>query len=327
MHPPRRSPVLFALALVASGCGNKGRQSAFTRTTLVSVNPIYLEDAHCGDRPGEMRTYVATLWDTTPFDSAPAYPESDCERNCGLFDQETDELVELIDRADCEAMEEDPSLIPSDRYVLAATNCDWFQLPSSDPVDCKVPVGFSFVAAQHEYMARVEGYERDDLLPLEKGSPILLDPETGARVLPSWVWACTHPAIAVSNWDNPLVDCGLVERPARQTSTTAIEVEPSSLLGELECGDAPDRVGKLQVQLIVEDGDPVVQEIACDQTVTFTELDDKTPLSGGASYFLEVQAYSTGSDRPSWQTSCYADTISGVSVPALCSPLSKIPSP
>lgn len=308
---------------LAVGCGNKGQGSEFSRPTLVSVDPAYLEDAHCGDRPGQVRGYVATLWDTTPFASAPAPPQSDCELTCGLYDRETYDFVESVTRQECEAMAEDPSTIPAGRYVLWTSPCDWFQLPSSELVDCKVPVGFSFVALGHEYVARVEGYDRTDLEPLAKGSPVMTDPESGAVVPPSWVWACTHPAVAVHNWDNPLVDCQLLRAPSDAQTPTSIEVDTSALLGDLECGDAPSRVATLEVRL--DPDAPVAIDVACDETVSFTELADGSPLVAGATYSLEVAAYTTGSDEPAWETTCFADTVSGVSVAVRCSPLTPVP--
>jgi hypothetical protein len=317
-----RSLFWTAAIAVAVGCGNKGQGREFSRPTLVSVDPAYLADAHCGDRPGQMQAYVATLWDTTPFDSAPALPDSDCELTCGLYDLESGDFVELITRAECEAMAQDPTTIPSNRYILATSACDWFQLPSSGLVDCNVPVGFSFVAIGHEYMARVEGYERTDLVPLTTGSPVMTDPDSGDVVAPTWVWACTHPAIAVRNWDNPLVECQLLGAPPPDQTTTSIEVDTSALLGDLECGDAPTRVATLEVVLDPER--PVVRELACDETASFVELADGSPLVAGATYSLEVSAYATGTDDPTWETTCFADTVRGVSVRARCSPLTPI---
>ncbi len=318
-----RSLLWTAAVSVTVGCGNKGQGSEFTRPTLVSVDPANLEAAQCGDRPGQMRAYVATLWDTTPFDSAPALPDSDCEPTCGLYDLETHEFVELITRAECEAMADDPSTIPTNRYVLAATSCDWFQLPSSGLVDCNVPVGFAFVAIGHEYVARVEGYDRADLVPLTKGSPVMTDPDSGTIVPPAWSWACTHPAIAKYNWDSPLVDCELLSAPPDDQTTTSIEVDTSALLGDLECGDTPTRVGTLQV--VLDQESPVVREVACRETAQFTELANGSPLVGGATYSLKVLAYSTGSENPTWETTCFADTVRGVSIRARCDPLAPVP--
>ncbi len=309
-----------SLLLSTAGCGNKGQGRAFSRPTLVSVNPEHLEDAECGQQPGQMRAYVATLWDTTPY---PTFREEDCELNCGLYDPLREEFAdERFTSDECLQMLDGVTPTPAGYELYTQALCDWFELPSSGLVACNMPVGFSFVALGHHYMARVEGYERDDLVPLFAGSPVMKDPDSGVVVPPTWAWACTDSAAAVHNWDNPLVDCRLLT-PSPANTVTSIQVDTSSLLGDLECGDAAERVGRLEVTLIGDE--PFVQNIACDEDAVFSTLASGAPLITGASYSLEVAAYATGTNEPAWRSSCYADTIRGVSVAARCSPLSPIP--
>jgi hypothetical protein len=314
---------LFSIAAVslAVGCGSKGKGAPFSRPTLVSVNPLYLEDAQCGTRAGQMKSYVATLWDTTPFGFE--YPASDCERTCGLYELREDGeiFVRPLSYDECDEMADEA--LPENQYLRVAYNCDWFQLPSSGLVNCRVPVGFSFIAVGHLYVGRVEGYERDDLVPLHTGSPLMTDPVSGAIATPTWVWVCTDPTVAVHNWDNPLVDCQLISDESSGSSITAIEVDTGALLGELECGDAPERIARFEIALNA--AEPVIREVDCDAITSFTELADGSPLQDGSTYELDITAYATGSDQPTWQTSCYADSLPGVTVQARCGPLSPIP--
>ncbi|HEV8548520.1 MAG TPA: hypothetical protein VGQ57_05815, partial [Polyangiaceae bacterium] len=72
-----------------------------------------------------------------------------------------------------------------------------FALPSSGPVSCMNAVSFSRVIEPHRYHAEIQGYDRDDLLPLGSddpettlGIPILVDPVTRQAVAPRWTTSC-----------------------------------------------------------------------------------------------------------------------------------------
>ena len=68
-----------------------------------------------------------------------------------------------------------------------------FDLPSSAPARCEQGVAFGLVVSGHFYRARVDGYDRSDLAPLEAGTSILRDPSTNKAVAPRWSTTCGTP--------------------------------------------------------------------------------------------------------------------------------------
>jgi hypothetical protein len=194
-----------------------------------------------------------------------------------------------------------------------------FALPSSGPVSCKNPVSFSRVLEPRRYQARVDGYDRADLLPLGSddprvtlGVPILVDPITGDRVPPRWTTTCgeSKPVTArlanvrtISNCD-PLVDSGT---PA----PTTVEVTIESALGELECGSEPGQIERFEVGLI---GGPR-RSASCGETLTFGDV----PAVGAVPFTL--LAYEPGATDARWGSTCEARPAAGITVQATCSPL------
>lgn len=65
-----------------------------------------------------------------------------------------------------------------------------FELPSSAPARCQQGVAFGLVVPGHYYTARIDGYDRSDLVPLAAGVPILVDPSTREPVAPRWSTSC-----------------------------------------------------------------------------------------------------------------------------------------
>jgi hypothetical protein len=76
-----------------------------------------------------------------------------------------------------------------------------FQLPSSAPASCFTEVRFERVTIGREYSARIDGYDRDDIVPLGcypelspgcAGSSVMVDAATGVYVAPKWTTSCAH---------------------------------------------------------------------------------------------------------------------------------------
>jgi hypothetical protein len=67
---------------------------------------------------------------------------------------------------------------------------DHLELPSSAPTPCFLAVEFQRVTIGREYVAHVEGYDRDDIAALSPGSPIMVDRVSGAFVPPRWQTWC-----------------------------------------------------------------------------------------------------------------------------------------
>jgi hypothetical protein len=195
-----------------------------------------------------------------------------------------------------------------------------FALPSSGPVSCKNPVAFSRVLDSHRYTARVDAYDRGDLLPLGSsdpkvtfGVPILVDPVTGDRVAPRWTTTCgdSTPAIARTSYVRTVRDC----QPLVDNGTpgpTAVEVSIASALGELGCGSEPGEVERFEVGIV---GGPM-RGASCGETITFTDV----PAVGTIPFTL--LAYEPGNDEARWGSSCEARPDSGITVHAGCSTLS-----
>jgi hypothetical protein len=194
-----------------------------------------------------------------------------------------------------------------------------FALPSSGPVSCKNPVAFSRVLEPHRYQARVDAYDREDLLPLGSddpkvslGVPILVDPVTGERVSPRWTTTCgkSQPVTARVATVRTVRDC----EPLVDSGTpgpTTVEVTIDSALGELHCGTKPGDVERFEVGLL---GGPM-KSAACGETVTF----DDVPTVGAVPFTL--LAYEPGAEEPRWGSSCEARPAAGIAVQATCSVL------
>lgn len=68
-----------------------------------------------------------------------------------------------------------------------------FDLPSSGPIACQQGVAFGLVVTGHFYTARIDAYDRGDLVPRAEGAPILMDPSTMKLVPPRWTTTCGTP--------------------------------------------------------------------------------------------------------------------------------------
>jgi hypothetical protein len=202
----------------------------------------------------------------------------------------------------------------------AAAPKEPFALPSSGPVSCKNPVAFSRVLDPHRYTARIDGYDRGDLVPLGSsdpkvtfGVPILVDPVTGERVSPRWTTTCgdTSPTLARTAWVRTIRDCQpLVD--SGEPGPTTVEVSISGALGELTCGSEPGQVERFEVGIV---GGPL-RSAACGETITFTDV----PAVGTIPFTL--LAYESGTDHARWGSSCEARPDAGITVQAGCSTLS-----
>jgi hypothetical protein len=72
-------------------------------------------------------------------------------------------------------------------------------LPSSEPTPCIAELRFERVVIGREYVADVQGYDREDIVPLGcfpdqtpgcAGSAVMVDRATGAYVAPRWKTSC-----------------------------------------------------------------------------------------------------------------------------------------
>lgn len=83
--------------------------------------------------------------------------------------------------------------------VSAGDDTGEFTLPSSAPTPCHLELRFERVVIGREYVADIQGYDRDDIVPLGcfpdatsgcAGSAVMVDRATGAYVPPRWTTSC-----------------------------------------------------------------------------------------------------------------------------------------
>lgn len=269
------------LALIAGfGCSDSTvTPTEVVHPTLVAVSPReFLGNVPCLDAPGAMRRYVATLWDVTGTSADPG------DGGAGGADG-----------------------------AAGATFEEPFALPSSGPVPCSEEVGFAYVVTGHRYVASIEGYDRDDLVPLQAGVPILVDPETRERVAPRWTAHCGEedPATSYASVTRIVRGCTPLT-DSNPGGTTGVEVRLDSLLGEYRCGDGASAVARFEVR-----GPDGVAGAACDEAVRIV------PPEGASTLVLPVLAFAKGADTPSLGTVCTARVVHSVVTQASCSPLTS----
>jgi hypothetical protein len=67
---------------------------------------------------------------------------------------------------------------------------DGLILPSSPPTPCTETVLFERLLVGREYVGFIQGYDRDEIMPLATGSPTMVDSVTKAYVPPRWQTSC-----------------------------------------------------------------------------------------------------------------------------------------
>jgi hypothetical protein len=178
--------ILLSSALGLGACSNEtSTPPGIPPTTAVAVDPAqFLGDVKCGDEPGDMRLFVATLFDVSPQGELGIGSSS----SAGCPEEGKQCLV----------------------------------LPSSDPTSCHVDVLFVGVIDGREYEVEVDGYDRDDaskdptngITFLAKGNRAMVVKSTGAYAPPRWTTRCAHnrlpPSLRRSN-GGLLSDAGAIE--------------------------------------------------------------------------------------------------------------------
>lgn len=204
-----------------------------------------------------------------------------------------------------------------------------FRLAASSPVACQLAVSFAYIVPGHGYVASIDAYDREDLVPLggaSSGSPIMLDRVTKERVFPTWTTECgkgdptegdagaqkeLSPTFAKSFRDVRVHGCKPLERkePAKE-ARISIELPR----GELSCGGAEGQIERYAV--IPNDASLAPLETSCEQSLTF----DVPP--GRLDGFV-LSAFEAGKTEPRWTARCEATSVAGTTLPASCTPLSS----
>lgn len=191
-----------------------------------------------------------------------------------------------------------------------------FALPSSPPIPCNAAVGFSLVVPGHTYAAEVEGYDRDDLEPVEAGVRHLVDPDTRELVEPRWTTRCgSRPAdqvIAVEDFERVVSSCAPLEDSNPPADLGGARIDTSNLLGGLSCGEATGEVARVEAKVAGS-----VESVACGESIDLTGLSVRTVTR------IELSAFEEGSSTARWGALCTATPVAGVTAPADCSGLTE----
>ncbi|MBM4364182.1 MAG: hypothetical protein FJ104_16000, partial [Deltaproteobacteria bacterium] len=120
----------------------------------------------------------------------------------------------------------------SDQHPLfGPTDAAAFELPSSPPTPCRLPVSFERVAPLRAYRAEIRAWDRADLVPLAAGSPVLVDPQTGEAVPPRWETTCgAYPSSTPT--DGGPRDAALADASSASTSDASALAVPPYVAGD-----------------------------------------------------------------------------------------------
>ena len=211
-----------------------------------------------------------------------------------------------------------------------------FTLASSIPASCSMPIAFSYVIPEHRYVAEIDAYDRDDLVPYggaSSGSRHMVDPATGAEVAPRWTAQCPStdssagsedpdagvdvlggPAVATLYRNVFVLGCSTLQE-SLPPQDGSIVVNVSSVLSGQSCGSEPGQID----HLVVAPSDPALaeQQASCDSTLSFQ------PVVNDRTYAFRVSAFEPGSASPAWGTTCQAVARSGLAVTATCDTLTS----
>jgi hypothetical protein len=191
-----------------------------------------------------------------------------------------------------------------------------FPLPSSGPVSCTAPISFAFVVPGHRYAADIAGYDRSDIEALAPGSPIMVDPESGATVKPRWTTSCgrddAEGVLAVGAVTQRVSHCAPLEDNAPSPSTEAlVSVSIDDSLGALSCGSAAGEIDHFEVST----GEDAAVQADCGASALLSGL------TAGSINELTLLAFEAGQATPSFGTECSVTPEAGVTVDAVCGPL------
>jgi hypothetical protein len=200
-----------------------------------------------------------------------------------------------------------------------------FQLPSSLPTPCSQPIAFRWVVAGRQYSTAIDGYDfpASALVPRD-------GPSSGSRIMksngniasPRWTTACS-PVISDTVTNVNVTECAPLDDHGG-LGLTGIEVGIAGALGLLAC--AP---GGTIARFDVHPADPSLVPflgVACDGGVVSYTIGIKEDVN----YTFSVDAYSMDTSNDAgpprvYATTCSAKAKKGLTVPALCEPLSLKP--
>lgn len=176
-----------------------------------------------------------------------------------------------------------------------------FRLASSPPTPCEVAVSFAYVVPGHSYVASIEAYDGTSLVPrggTTSGSPVMVDPQTGETVDPTWSTRCGEAddesagvATIARSFRNVEVRGCLPLQRLSPADGAQIAIDTSALLGELRCGTEEGQVER--VSITPADATSEGHEIACGETLV-------VPSPSARMQRFDVAAFEAGASEPRW---------------------------
>lgn len=302
-----------ALALLGAGwlgplacSSDPNTTTGVTHPTMIEVAPAdFLGDLPCGEQPGAVRRYVATLFDVT-------------EQLGGAGGEGNTSASETDSQGGA------PAAAP---IVVASGKCGGFQLPSSQPVSCLTGVGFGYVVSGRHYCAEIDAYDSDLLEPRGSGSRQMVVGDAAdsappasdaAKVEPAWHAICRQ-ATAASATIVPARDCEVLSPQPDADALGELRVDTAKLLGDLSCGSEPGQVERLVVELELDDYTGGTQlEVPCGDAAVYAAVPPGRLLS------LYVSAFEADLTQAFAGAECHALAKPGTSVNATCPALSQV---
>lgn len=242
---------------------------------------------------------------------------------------------------------------------------DAFELASSDVLPCTSAAYFEFVGPGRRYIAKIQGFARNDVRPQRTGVRLVVD-EEGKRVEPDYVTTC---------WGEDGVDYTSAWGGAGGASTelgaqayeesriyvrgcepfdaggaappTGVSIRPHVWLTEFQCGDEPGQISRFLVRPIEEEPESPPEPIggASGAGGAATEGPDEDPrataplevacgataefldLEAGVDYDFEIEAWGANAAEPTLVTECHARTEQGTVTSATCEPFELVKPP
>ena len=317
--------LLPPLALLLSCTSLSTGTTTPTTPTLVAVAPDdFLGNVPCGDAPGAMRRYVATIYDVTPGiggDGGPsefALPSSGpvpCTRQIafgGGFVLQGHRYVadiQAYDRTDIEPLGSGSNVmvntttgeVVKPRWTTScgrgtvATTGDAGSGDAGDSGSAGTEAGSTDSGSTDAGSAGTDASSTDasSTTPQQSGHPAV-----AAQYQTVYVRGCAPLAAQ--------------QPPGATGISVGIDDAMRSPLA-LECGSAAGQIARYRVTLDGSTAAPL--EAACDQRVTFFSL---TPGSG---YHFTLEAFEQGATAPTWAAHCFRTALDGAIAPAACDPL------
>jgi len=328
---PWISAVVTIGAGLAAGCASEGGGAAgIVHPTLVGVSPQdFLGDVPCADTPGAMRSYVATLIDVSgelgtdaePVDEfrLPSAPPTSCKDAVAFnfvasghryiaeirgYERAFDDLTPLATGS--AIMRDHDGNVVEPRWTTSCGRVQNLRNAVADAgTDSASEAGASEAGASE---AGANGGVEAGTEPAPDAGLGAHHALSGAAVVKMQSTTAVSRSLRYVRACEPLVDHGSL-------GDTGIAVRLQSALGALACGDGAGEVSRFRAVLTATGASA---EAPCAESVVFAGL------GPGIFHELFVDAFEKDQTAARWGTRCWRETQPGVTLEAICDPLSEL---